>query len=73
MGGKQAGGVLVALVGAVLVVAGVRGTLGDVWAALVKAPAKAAAAAKDVPTTIGPITKQPIKPPPGYPGTGLTA
>lgn len=70
MGGKQAGGVLIALVGAVLVVAGVRGTLGDVWAALVKAS----------PTAIDPSV--PIKTPPksttdqympGYPGTGVTA
>lgn len=70
MGGKQAGGVLIALVGAVLVVAGVRGTLGEVWAALVKA----------APGAIDPSV--PIKAPPvstadqfmpGYPGTGVTA
>jgi len=36
--GRQAGGALVVLAGAVLVVAGLRGTLGNVWAALIGAP-----------------------------------
>lgn len=69
MGGKQAGGVLIALVGAVLVVAGVRGTLGDVWAALVKAEAQAID--PSVPIKTPPVsTAQQFLP--GYPGTGVT-
>lgn len=69
MGNREAGGVLIALAGAVLIVAGVRGTLGRVWSALW-------GPGDEIRDRIGTPPADPTLPaatglqlPPGYPGT----
>lgn len=73
MGSKSAGGVIVALAGAVLVVAGLRGTLGNVWKALIGPPDTqiGSVLGGKTPSTTTPDTTAPGTSilPAGYPGT----
>lgn len=66
--GRQAGGALVVLAGAILVVAGLRGTLGNVWAALIGAPGDVTATRDPVET--GTRDKPPAEPETSGGGSG---